>query len=427
LPKEEILLKKKKSNDVDGNKIGSKSLTTGKNQILPIIVFLFSISVVLVSFVSVIFPALILVSDTVEIPGIVPVAPDPYETGVWTVGVFLSNIIIFGLTFLYFKNKLPNSLRSLFEKLFDFEISKKIAFVLMAMLLIIYLATSSTELSDQEIFEDYTGVKNRVDNWSVDQIINSFEPHIRYFFIKASLVLFGNDRVIPLLASAALLIVTYFITKVISKKRFAGIVAVVILMQSNVFLTYDTTVSYTNFWILFYLLSLYLVYRFWPLSPVSYVLSIPSKALTAAFLPMSIYFILRSEISKKQKLITAGITAGIILAGGAASIGGVSTTQGTEEEFNSKEFWMGFTSFSYQLRFDGLVMLFMIPLIVGLFLVSKNGIKHGESIMVLISGILLIAPILTGFTNQTNQPYRFVPLVVFFAIGVGVLLSKRQA
>jgi len=69
-------------------------------------------------------------------------------------------------------------------------------------------------------------------------------------------------------------------------------------------------------------------------------------------------------------------------------------------------------------------MLFMILLIVGLFLVSKSGVKHGESIMVLISGMLLIAPILTGFTNQ---PYRFVPLVVFFAIGVGVLLSKRQA
>jgi hypothetical protein len=34
---------------------------------------------------------------------------------------------------------------------------------------------------------------------------------------------------------------------------------------------------------------------------------------------------------------------------------------------------------------------------------------------------------LTGFTNQTNQPYRFMPLVVFFAIGVGVLLSKRES
>jgi len=308
--------------------------------------------------------------------------------------------------------------------LFSFEVSKKTAFIVMAVLLAIYLIASSLELSSQEIFEDYTGVKNRLESWPSN--LTSFEPHVRYFFIKASDVLFGNDRVVPLLASAALLVVTYFLTKTITQKRFAGIVSVIILMQSNVFLVFDTTVSYTNFWILFYLLSLYLVYRFWPLSPVSYLLSIPSKALTAAFLPMSIYFILRSNISKRKKMITAGITAGMILAGSAAFFSGSSGSQ-TEEEFNGKEFWMGFTSFSYQLRSDGLVLLFMIPLIVGLFLVSKSGIKHGESIMVLISGMLLITPFLTGFTNQTNQPYRFVPLVVFFAIGVGVLLSKRQS
>jgi len=400
---------------------------TGTNStIVPWIVFLFSISVVLISFISVIFPALILVSNTPEIPGINPVTPEPFENGVWSVGVIISSVITFSLTFLYFKNKLPKFVKSLFEKIFTFEISKKSAVVVLLVLLIIYTAASSTELSSQEIFEDYNGVKNRVDSWSIGEI-NSFEPHVKYFFIKASTVLFGNDRVVPLLASVSLLIVTYFLTKTITQKRFAGIVSVVILMQSSVFLTYDTTVSYTNFWILFYVLSLYLVYRFWPLSPISYLLSIPSKALTAAFLPMSIYFILRSEISRKQKMITAGITAGIILVGGIASIGGISTTQGTEEEFNEKEFWMGFTSFSYQLRSDGLVILFMIPLIIGLFLVSRSGIKHGESVMVLISGMLLIAPILTGFTNQTNQPYRWVPLIVFFSIGVGVLLSKRQA
>jgi len=423
-------VRKKTKKDIESQdkieKTDIKSTTIKNNQIIPWIVFLFSISIVLISFTSVMFPALILVSDTVKIPGIDSVTPQPYETGVWSGGVIITSIITFGLAFLYFKNKLPGSLSSLFEKLFSFEISKKIAFIVLLVLLIIYISASSAELSSQEIFEDYAGVKNRLDNWSPDQI-NSFEPHVRYFFLKLSIVLFGNDRVVPLLASVALLVVTYFLTKIITQKRFAGIVAVVILMQSNVFLIYDTTVSYTNFWILFYLLSLYMIYRFWPLSPVSYLLSIPSKALTAAFLPMSIYFILRSNISRKQKMITAGITAGIILAGGVASLGGVSTTQGTEEEFNAKEFWMGFTSFSYQLRFDGLVMLFMIPLMVGLFLVSKSGIKHGESIMVLISGMLLIAPILTGFTNQTNQPYRFVPLVVFFAIGVGVLLSKRQA
>jgi hypothetical protein len=403
-----------------------KMVKIGTNStIVPWIVFLFSISIVLISFVSVIFPALILVSDTLEIPGIEPVTPEPFETGIWSGSVIGSSIITLGLAFLYFKNKLPSSLSSLFAKLFAFEISKKTSFIVMIVLLIIYISTSSVELSSKEIYEDYEGVKNRLETWPPDQF-TGFEPHVRYFFLKASIVLFGNDRVIPLLASTALLVVTYFLTKTITQKRFAGIVSVVILMQSSVFLTYDTTVSYTNFWILFYVLSLYLVYRFWPLSPISYLLSIPSKALTVIFLPMSIYFILRSEISRKQKMITAGITAGIVFAGGIASIGGFSVTQGTEEEFDGKEFWKGFTSFSYQLRSDGLVMVFMIPLMVGLFLISKSGIKHGESIMILISGMLLIAPILTGLTNQTNQPYRWIPLIVFFSIGIGVLLSKRQ-
>ena len=39
----------------------------------------------------------------------------------------------------------------------------------------------------------------------------------------------------------------------------------------------------------------------------------------------------------------------------------VFITQGTEESFNVKEFQMGFTSFAYQLRSDGIVILFMIP------------------------------------------------------------------
>lgn len=388
------------------------------------IVFLFSISVVLISFVSVIFPALILASNTITIPGMKSVIPDPLEPGIWSGGIIISNGIIFGLLFLHHKKKIK-SISAIFEKIFSFEISKKVAFVIMTILLIIYVSATAGELSIQENLEDYVGVTKRLDTWSIDTI-SSFEPHVRYFMLSSSMALFGSYKIMPFLASIALLITTYLITKTITQKRFAGIVAVIILLQSSVFLAYDTTVSYTNFWVLFYLVSLYMTYRFWPLSPISYLLSILSKALTVAFLPMSVYFILRSQISKRQKVIVSGVTIGIILAGGIASIGGFSVTQGTEEKFSAKEFQMGITSFAYQLRFDGLVMLFMIPLIVGLFIVSKNGISHGESIMVLISGILLVAPILTGFTNQTNQPYRFVPLIVFFSIGVGVLLSKRQ-
>jgi len=47
--------------------------------------------------------------------------------------------------------------------------------------------------------------------------------------------------------------------------------------------------------------------------------------------------------------------------------------------------------------------------------------------MVMMGGMLLIAPFLTGFSDQTNQPYRFVPFVTFFAVGVGILLSKTKS
>ena len=97
-----------------------------------------------------------------------------------------------------------------------------------------------------------------------------------------------------------------------------------------------------------------------------------------------------------------------------------------DEPFIANEFWIGFASFAAQLRFDWLVIVFLVPLTVGLFLTSEKN-KHAESIMVLIAGMLFAAPILTGFTDQTNQPYRFVPLITFFAVGVGVLLSKKTS
>jgi len=125
----------------------TKSTKVKNNQKIPWIVFVFSISIVLISFISVVFPALILSSDTLKIPGIDSVTPEPYETGVWSGGVIITSVITFGLAFLYFRNKLPGFLSSLFFKLFSFEISKKIAFITLLVLLIIYISASSAELS----------------------------------------------------------------------------------------------------------------------------------------------------------------------------------------------------------------------------------------------------------------------------------------
>jgi len=392
------------------------------------IVFLFTISMVIISLIPVVFPALITTSFTtvsdLEQFGVSGGEVNPFEAGLLATPLFITSGVVFGLTILHFKNKIPQ-LSKVFEFIFNFEISKKIAIITIIVILAIYIAASAPELSEEQKYEDYVGVKKRLETWSPDQITRSFEPHVRYFFIWSSIILFGNDAVVPFLASITLLITVYFFTKEITQKRFAGLVAMVILLQSNLFLTFDTTVAYTTFWVLFFLLSLYFMYKAWPLSPIFYVMSIVSKALTVTFLPMSIYFLLRSSISRKKKLIIACTIIGIVIIGAAYS-SSADLVVVQDEPFIVNEFWIGFASFATQLRFDSLVVLFLIPLIVGLlFSSSKN--KHAESIMVLISGMLFAAPILTGFTDQTNQPYRFVPLVTFFAVGVGLLLTKRTS
>jgi len=416
--------KEKKNFEKDDHPQEKKVLSN--NSLVSFAIFFFSISVVLISLISVIFPALLASTSYPPIPEVNIVEVNPYEYGVWSIPLFVANILVFLIAILYFKNKLPSSIINSFECLFSFEISRRVAIIAMVIILGVYVTLSANELTVEEQWLDYKGIIERIETGSRTSPIIGFEPHVKLFLLSSSMEIFGNYAVIPFMASIALLILVYFITKEITSKRFAGMISMVILLQSNLFLTYDTTVSYSNFWILFYLFSLYSMYKIWPLSPVAYVLSILSKSITAMFLPVSLYFLYKAKISKKRKIVILVSTLAIVLIGIVIAFSMNIDLSGRAEfeGLDVNDFWIGFTSFAFQLRLDGLVILFILPLIVGLYLASKKGIKHAESIMVLISGMLIFAPILTGFTDQTNQPYRFVPLVVFFAIGVGVLLSK---
>jgi len=70
----------------------------------------------------------------------------------------------------------------------------------------------------------------------------------------------------------------------------------------------------------------------------------------------------------------------------------------------------------------------MIPLTIGLFLKSRNGFRDADSILVLIFGSLLVGPVLALLTEfYFILPYRFVPLIVFFAMGVGIFLSNNNS
>ena len=398
------------------------------------IVLLFSITISGISLISVVFPALI--SETVSISdleklGISQHEEEPFQTGPLTGLLILVNGIVFGTYVL--KNRVPEKISTPFKKIVSFQISKKVTILTIIVILSIYTIMTIPEFEKNEEFDDFITMEKRLnesirdnrftieDAISGNQNYSIAEPHVKYSLLLISEKVFGDFRVIAFFASVSLLILTYLVTEAITKNRLAGLVSIILLIQSNLFLSFDTSAVYSNFWILFYLLSLYVITKGWFVSPILLGVSIFCKMLTAIFVPMSIFFILNSEISKNQKIIITSSMIVLLVVGGAIFLG----TQEFDKvsSFKTDRFWEGFTSFAFQMRLDGITILFLVPLIFGLFLSSKK-FKHANSISILIAGVLLSGPILAGMTDQTNQPYRFIPLIVFFAIGTGMLLPR---
>ena len=350
---------------------------------------------------------------------------NPFQLGDWSIPLFITNLLLLVVGILHHKKLMPAILQKSIKTIFDFEVSPKITLIVVIGLLLVYVSLSYNEIenSREESWSDYVGIKAAAESPIID-IINSGNA-VKYFLLAVSLQFLGNIRILPFVASIFLVILTYYTTVKISEKRFAGIVAIVILLQSHLFLEYDTTATYENFWTLFYLLSLYTIYKKWYFSPPSFLVSIFSKPLTTLFFPMTFLFIHNSDISRKHKIQCAIVYLLVIVLAITSFLLKNQFLFFENVSFNYNIFLTGFTALESFLRFDGFIILFILPLTVGLFIASRKGIPQAESIMVLIAGILLSAPLLAGFTVYTNQPYRFVPLAVFFAIGVGTLLSKK--
>jgi hypothetical protein len=88
---------------------------------------------------------------------------------------------------------------------------------------------------------------------------------------------------------------------------------------------------------------------------------------------------------------------------------------------------LGFTKLSYQLRFDLLLLTALLPLTIALIIKAKNGMGVATSVLFLITGSLAAGPIIEIFSEfYVILPYRFVPTIVFFAIGVGILFNRKS-
>jgi hypothetical protein len=245
------------------------------------------------------------------------------------------------------------------------------------------------------------------------------------FLLDVSFDIFQNIKLLPFIASILVVVFTYLITVQFCQKRFAGIIAVIVLLQSYTWLKFDTVAVYENFWVLFFLISLYMIEKKWFLSPVFYILAFYTKAYVAPFFLMTLFTTYRSQISRRTK-ISILISYFVIVSAAIALIFVGDTVYPDVIDVNSSKFILGFQVIIAQLRFDLFFIMALLPVTVGLIFLSKNKLKHADSILILIFGTIIASPILVTFTYHYEiLPYRFIPLLVFFSIGVGMFFSKK--
>ena len=401
-----------------------------KSEIISFGVFVFALAVVLPNLISVVFPSLILESILET-----EIKHDPFELGTWAIPVLITNVSLLGLGILFYTKKISDKIRRLFQFVIKFEISRNAALFGTIIIIFVYAGATLPELVENEglTWGDFERVKPTVDDWPAlthENLKDLWILHVKNFLVKSSVFIFNNYRIVPFLETVSLLVVTYFVTFEITKKRLSGVIAVGVLTQSNIFLVFDSLATYSNDWTLFYLLSIYLIIKKWSLSPVSYIASIFGKPLTATFFPMTLFFIFRSEIERRKKFyllisyVGLAVVSGAVLLLSKADIGGGILTTGLN--FSSTDFWSGFTVWALQMRYESWFLLFILPLTVGLFLTARNGNPYADAVLFLIAGISLAMPLMTAFTTFNLHPYRFTPLIVFFAIGIGTLFSQKS-
>ena len=156
------------------------------------------------------------------------------------------------------------------------------------------------------------------------------------------------------------------------------------------------------------------------------MLAIFSKAFIFVFFIPTIFYIYRSEISSRKKVWTiCSYVAAALLIFVIFSFG--DTIYDDIILVNDSEFFLALNTLGYTLRYDVLIILSLLPLTIGLFFVSRRGILQADSILVLILTSLLAGPIISMLTDfYFVLPYRFLPLIVFVAIGIGVIFSKKD-
>jgi len=155
------------------------------------LVFFATLAVIIPSIVSIIFPSLI-ISLTYPMG---QEFVDPFETGAFTIPFLSVGIFLLGFSLLYYSGNLPYSIQRPIKFILHFEVSRKISFIVILILLTIYVGLSIEELAEPEIWPDFETLKRNLNEWPFEDKTGDFSlnyPHVKFFLLTISEEIFQN-------------------------------------------------------------------------------------------------------------------------------------------------------------------------------------------------------------------------------------------
>ncbi|HXV38140.1 MAG TPA: hypothetical protein VD699_01005, partial [Nitrosopumilaceae archaeon] len=161
--------------------------------------FLFTLTIVSLNLISVVFPAFIMTSVNPY-----PSDLNSFELGPLTAPLVAANVILISVGLAYYKKKLPSSIYKLINSFLNFEISKKTALIVAIIILAIYIGLSVPEISINEAdqWPDYQILKQGLEIWPSGESDDIYvreqnDRYVRMVLLSTSQEIFQNIKILP--------------------------------------------------------------------------------------------------------------------------------------------------------------------------------------------------------------------------------------
>lgn len=325
-----------------------------------------------------------------------------------------------------------------FERIIQFDFSKKHAALILLAMLAGYSSFAAWEIFEPdcdpslECF-DYGRREARLAIWDINWVLDDFRHFGHFGILVLSRELFGNPKVLVFASSLLLLIILYLLTYRITEKHVAGLVAVAFMFSSHIFLGHDVSITYPTLWTTAFMGSIYImISKHSTFSVPLYLSSIPMKILNGLFFPGLILFMWFSDIDKQKKKKLLIIYLSIAVVGAAVIFtlkAEINDSLGllVVDRFDGLRFVEGLGSWANAYRSDASSLVSLFAVMFGLMMLRKKNVKYATSLLSIMIMIIATSPVIWSTTSyDPSWPYRWLPLVSFTAVGMGVIFANLK-